>query len=65
MCRSPMAASRPSPSASCASAPQSGKILYQRKRPDSGTVMSANDTMQMTRLMMATTGTGTGKADGW
>jgi penicillin-binding protein 1A len=41
---------------------KSGKILYQRKRPDSGTVMSANDAMQMTRLMMATTATGTGKA---
>jgi penicillin-binding protein 1A len=41
---------------------KSGKILYQRKRPDSDTVMSANDTMQMTRLMMATTSTGTGKA---
>lgn len=41
---------------------KSGKILYQRKRPDNGTVMSANDAMQMTRLMMATTATGTGKA---
>jgi penicillin-binding protein 1A len=41
---------------------KSGKILYQRKRPDSGTVMSANDAMQMTRLMMATTATGSGKA---
>ena len=41
---------------------KSGKLLYERKRPDLGTVMSANDSMQMTRLMMETVTTGTGKA---
>lgn len=41
---------------------KSGKLLYERKRPDVGTVMSANDSMQMTRLMMETVTTGTGKA---
>jgi penicillin-binding protein 1A len=41
---------------------RSGKILYTRKPSDIGGVMSANDNMQMTRLMLEVTATGTGKA---
>ena len=39
-----------------------GKVLYQRKPPGIGAVMSANDNMQMTRMMLEVTATGTGKA---
>ncbi|HEX4637067.1 MAG TPA: PBP1A family penicillin-binding protein [Rhizomicrobium sp.] len=39
-----------------------GKVLYQRKPPAIGAVMSANDNQQMTRLMLEVTATGTGKA---
>jgi len=41
---------------------RAGKILYQRKPPGIGAVMSANDNMQMTRMMLEVTATGTGKA---
>jgi len=41
---------------------RSGKILYQRKPSGTGAVMSANDNMQMTRMMLEVTATGTGKA---
>ena len=41
---------------------RSGRVLYQRHAPTSGAVMSANDDLQMTRLMMEVTATGTGKA---
>jgi len=41
---------------------RSGKILYQRKPSGLGAVMSANDNMQMTRLMQEVTATGTGRA---
>jgi penicillin-binding protein 1A len=41
---------------------RSGKILYAHKPPSFGGVMSANDNMQMTRLMEETVATGTGKA---
>jgi penicillin-binding protein 1A len=41
---------------------RAGKILYQRKPPSRGAVMSANDNMQMTRLMQEVTATGTGRA---
>ncbi|HYS45742.1 MAG TPA: PBP1A family penicillin-binding protein, partial [Rhizomicrobium sp.] len=41
---------------------QSGKVLYARKPASIGGVMSPNDNMQMTRLMLETTATGTGKA---
>jgi penicillin-binding protein 1A len=40
----------------------SGKILYERKPPGNGAVMSASDNIQMTRLMTETVATGTGKA---
>ena len=39
-----------------------GKILYARKPSGSDAVMSANDNIQMTRLMTETVTTGTGKA---
>jgi penicillin-binding protein 1A len=39
-----------------------GKVLYQRPRPSGAAVMSANDDMQMTRMMAETVITGTGKA---
>ena len=39
-----------------------GKTLYERKAPGHDAVMSANDNIQMTRLMMETLSTGTGKA---
>jgi len=41
---------------------RSGKVLYRRKPPGIGAVMSANDNMQMTRMMLEVTATGTGKA---
>ena len=41
---------------------RSGRILYQRKPPGIGTVMGVNDNMQMTRMMLEVTATGTGKA---
>jgi penicillin-binding protein 1A len=41
---------------------RSGKVLYARKPSGAGAVMSANDDMQMTRLMTEVTATGTGKA---
>ena len=41
---------------------RSGKILYQRKPPGIGAVMSVQDNMQMTRMMLEVTATGTGKA---
>src|SRR5471032_590946 len=41
---------------------RSGKILYQRKPAGRGAVMSAQDDMQMTRLMSEVTAAGTGKA---
>ena len=41
---------------------RSGKILYQRKLSTIGGVMNANDNVQMTRLMLEVTATGTGKA---
>jgi penicillin-binding protein 1A len=41
---------------------KAGKVLYQRTPPGSDAVMSANDNIQMTRLMMETLSTGTGKA---
>ena len=41
---------------------RSGKILYQRRPSGLGAVMSANDNMQMTRLMQEVTATGTGRA---
>jgi penicillin-binding protein 1A len=41
---------------------RSGRILYQRHASTTGAVMSANDDLQMTRLMMEVTATGTGKA---
>ncbi|HEU0095685.1 MAG TPA: penicillin-binding transpeptidase domain-containing protein, partial [Rhizomicrobium sp.] len=41
---------------------RSGKILYAHKPPSFGGVMSANDNVQMTRLMQETVATGTGKA---
>jgi penicillin-binding protein 1A len=41
---------------------RSGKILYEHRPPAVGGVMSANDDLQMTRLMSAVTATGTGKA---
>jgi len=39
-----------------------GKVLYTRKPSAIGGVMSANDNMQMTRMMLEVTATGTGKA---
>ncbi|HYJ35917.1 MAG TPA: penicillin-binding transpeptidase domain-containing protein, partial [Rhizomicrobium sp.] len=39
-----------------------GKVLYARKPSAIGGVMSANDNMQMTRMMLEVTATGTGKA---
>jgi len=39
-----------------------GKVLYARKPSVIGGVMSANDNMQMTRMMLEVTATGTGKA---
>ena len=41
---------------------RAGKILYQRKPFAIGGVMSASDNMQMTRLMLEVTATGTGRA---
>jgi penicillin-binding protein 1A len=41
---------------------RSGHILYQRRASATGAVMSANDDLQMTRLMLAVTDHGTGKA---
>jgi penicillin-binding protein 1A len=41
---------------------RSGRVLYERKVSTIGAVMSANDEMQMTRLMTEVTATGTGKA---
>ena len=41
---------------------RNGKILYQRKPPEIGAVMSANDNAQMTRMMLEVTAVGTGKA---
>jgi penicillin-binding protein 1A len=41
---------------------RAGKILYQRKPSRLGAVMSANNNMQMTRLMQEVTATGTGRA---
>ncbi len=41
---------------------KAGKVLYQRQAPGHDAVMSANDNIQMTRLMMETLATGTGKA---
>jgi penicillin-binding protein 1A len=41
---------------------RSGKLLYQRKAVSPGGVMSAQDDMQMTRLMSEVTAAGTGKA---
>ena len=41
---------------------RSGRVLYARKPSGAGAVMSANDDMQMTRLMTEVTATGTGKA---
>jgi penicillin-binding protein 1A len=41
---------------------RSGKILYARKPSGAGEVMTANDNMQMTRMMLEVTATGTGKA---
>ena len=41
---------------------RSGKILYERKPASTRGVMSANDNMQMTRLLQQVTATGTGKA---
>jgi penicillin-binding protein 1A len=39
-----------------------GKILYQHRPSGIGGVMSANDNMQMTRMMLEVTATGTGRA---
>jgi penicillin-binding protein 1A len=41
---------------------RSGKVLYDRKPAHIGAVISANDEMQMTRMMLEVTATGTGKA---
>ncbi len=41
---------------------RSGKILYARKPSNIGAVMSAGDNIQMTRMMLEVTATGTGKA---
>jgi penicillin-binding protein 1A len=41
---------------------RSGQVLYQHRPPASGAVMSSNDNMQMTRLMLAVTDHGTGKS---
>ena len=41
---------------------RSGRILYEHRPPTTGAVMSANNNMQMTRLMTEVTATGTGKA---
>ncbi len=41
---------------------KAGRILYARKAPGHDAVMTANDNIQMTRLMMQTLATGTGKA---
>ena len=41
---------------------RSGRVLYARRPSGLGAVMSANDNMQMTRLMSEVTATGTGKA---
>ncbi len=41
---------------------RSGKVLYENKASSAGAVMSAQDDMQMTRLMSEVTATGTGKA---
>ncbi|MEY4964511.1 MAG: hypothetical protein RL274_94 [Pseudomonadota bacterium] len=41
---------------------KAGKILYQHTPPGSDAVMSANNNIQMTRLMMETLVSGTGKA---
>jgi len=41
---------------------RAGKILYRRKPANIGAVMSASDNMQMTRMMLEVTATGTGRA---
>ncbi|HJT43525.1 MAG TPA: PBP1A family penicillin-binding protein [Rhizomicrobium sp.] len=41
---------------------RAGKILYQRKPSDIGGVMSANDNLQMTRLLLEVTAIGSGRA---
>jgi penicillin-binding protein 1A len=41
---------------------RAGKVLYQRKPPGTAAVMSASDNIQMTRMMLEVTQTGTGKA---
>jgi penicillin-binding protein 1A len=41
---------------------RSGRILYEHRPPTTGAVMSANNNMQMTRLMTEVTAAGTGKA---
>ena len=41
---------------------RSGKVLYRHKTDDKGAVMSALNNRQMTRLMVETVATGTGKA---
>ncbi len=41
---------------------RSGKILYRRKPSGTAAVMSATDNMQMTRMMLEVTASGTGKA---
>lgn len=41
---------------------RSGRILYEHRAPATGAVMSANDDMQMTQLMLAVTDHGTGKS---
>ena len=41
---------------------KAGKILYERKAPEMGPVMSPDNNLAMTRLMVETVATGTGKA---
>jgi penicillin-binding protein 1A len=41
---------------------RSGRVLFEHRPPASGAVMSADDDMQMTRLMLAVTDHGTGKS---
>jgi penicillin-binding protein 1A len=41
---------------------RSGRVLYEHRPPATGEVISANDDLQMTRLMTEVTATGTGKA---
>jgi len=41
---------------------RAGKILYERHPPGGNAVMTANDNMQMTRLMSEVTASGTGRA---